>query len=428
MNITADHESYDRERTGFQLAVRHRPEVIFAVESAADVRTAVAHAAARDLPVAVQATGHGVPHPGEGGVLITTSRLTGVRVDPEAGTAWVAAGTRWRQVVEAAAPYGLAPLSGSAPDVSVVGYTLGGGLGIMARQYGYAADHVRAVEVVTADAEHRRVTADDDTDLFWALRGGRGAFGVVTGLEFDLFPVRTLYGGGLYFADFDAVHAWREWTADLPEELTTSVAVIPYPDVPALPEPLRGRRVVHVRIAYTGTVADGEDLVAPLRAFGPRLLDTLGELPYSRSETIYNDPTEPAAVQGSHTLLHTLPPEAVETARAATEAVVEFRHLGGALARDPKTPNAVGNRDAAYLAQRITRGADVPDVHAHLEKELRPWATGGQMLNFVSAAHATPEAIKAAFTEEDYARLQHLKSVRDPANLLRHTHTIPPRG
>jgi hypothetical protein len=395
----------------------------------ADVQTAVAHAAARDLPVAVQATGHGLPHPGEGGVLITTSRLAGVRVDPVAGTAWVEAGTDWGQVVAAAAPYGLAPLSGSATTVGVVGYTLGGGLGLMARRYGYAADHVRAIEVVTADAEHRRVTASDDAaDLFWALRGGRGAFGVVTGLEIDLFPVSTLFGGGLYFADFDAVHAWREWTADLPEELTTSVAVIPYPDVPALPEPLRGRRVVHVRVAYTGTVPDGEDLVAPLRAFGPRLMDTLGELPFSASETIYNDPKDPAASQSSHSLLHTLAPEAVETARDVTEAVVEIRHLGGALARPPKTPNAVGNRDAAYMAQRITFGPDVPELHKRLEEELRPWSTGGRILTFVSGAHATPEAIKAAFTEEDYTRLQHLKKVYDPTNLLRHTHAIPPKG
>src|SRR5262249_53301395 len=148
----------------------------------------------------------------EDGVLINTRRMSGVRVDPEARTAWVEAGATWRQVVEAAAPYGLAPLSGSFPGVGAVSYTLGGGVGLMARRHGFAADHVRRFEVVTADGRLREVTAESEPDLFWALRGGGGGFGVVTGMEVDLLPVSTIFGGGLYFdvAEVpDVLEAWR---------------------------------------------------------------------------------------------------------------------------------------------------------------------------------------------------------------------------
>ncbi|MEV0349542.1 FAD-binding oxidoreductase [Nonomuraea sp. NPDC050680] len=224
-------EGYDDERAGFQALARHRPDVIVGATDAADVRAAVVMAAANGLPVAVQATGHGMPMAADGGLLISTRRMTGVRVDAETATARIEAGVRWARVIEEAARHGLAPLSGSAPSVGAVSYTLGGGLGLMARRYGYAVDQVRAVEVVTADGVLREVTAATEPDLFWALLGGRGNFGVVTALEIGLVPVTSLYGGGLFFdLATDVVKRWAEWTLDLPEEMTSSIAVIPFPD------------------------------------------------------------------------------------------------------------------------------------------------------------------------------------------------------
>lgn len=178
-------------------------------------------------------------------------------------------------------------IAAACPDVGVVGYTLGGGLGLLSREYGLAADHVTAIEVVTADARLRRVTADTEPNLFWALRGGRDNFGIVTALEFRLFPVTKLYGGGLYFGTEslpDVLHAWRDWTTGttgLPREMTSSLAMIPMPDLPAVPEPLRGEHVTQIRIAYLGDPAEGERLVAPaagiagIRSAHGKLLDAL---------------------------------------------------------------------------------------------------------------------------------------------------------
>lgn len=193
-------KGYDAERAGWQTARRHRPDLLVGAAGPADVQAAVRYASDRGLPVAVQGTGHAsAAVAAEGGVLITTARMNGVRVDADAGTAWVAAGTRWDRVVHRAAPAGLAPLSGSAPHVGAVSYTLGGGLALLSRSFGYAADHVRGLEAVTADGRLRRVTRDHEPDLFWALRGGRDNFGVVTAMEIDLMPVTTLYGGALVF-------------------------------------------------------------------------------------------------------------------------------------------------------------------------------------------------------------------------------------
>ncbi|MFI6502107.1 FAD-binding oxidoreductase [Nonomuraea typhae] len=407
--ITPESAAYDTERLGYQRSSSHKPDLIFPAETAADVRAAVAHAAAHDLPVAVQATGHGLALAGEGGVLVTTGRLNAVHVNPQTRTARIEAGAPWSKVIEAAAAHGLAPLSGSAPAVGAVSYTLGGGVGLMARAYGYAADHVRAIDVVTADGESH--AAAPGHDLYWAMLGGRGAIGIATSLEIDLFPVTTLYGGALLFDTFDAVHAWREWLADVPEEMTSSVAVIPFPD---------GRRRTQIRIAYLGE--DGDTLIAPLRRHKP-LTDTVKDIPYTESATIHNDPAEPAAYQSSHTLLRELPAQAVEAARNLTTTVVEIRHLGGALSR-PAPQNAIGNRDAAFSYALVTRGPEVPPVHAETAEALGRWSTGGHMLNFLYAAHATPEAVRTAFDPETYERLRALKAAYDPADRFRHTHVI----
>lgn len=190
-------DGYDEERAGFQLLAAHRPALIAGAAGAQDVRAAVEFAAEHDVRVAVQAGGHGLSDGMAGGVLISTRRMSGVRVDPQARTAWVEAGASWRHVIEAAAAHGLAPLSGSFPGVGAVSYTLGGGVGLMARRYGFAADHVRRIGPVTADGKLRHVTEETEPDLFWALRGGGGNFGVVTGMEIELMPVARLYGGGL---------------------------------------------------------------------------------------------------------------------------------------------------------------------------------------------------------------------------------------
>ncbi|MEU6061835.1 FAD-dependent oxidoreductase [Streptomyces sp. NPDC047097] len=370
--LTPDDPGYAAETAGFQTGFPVRPERVVAARSPEDVRRAVAYAAERGLPLAVQATGHGLAGPVDGGVLVSTRRMDGVRVDPAARTARIEGGARWGQVVAAAAPHGLAPLNGSSPGVGAVSYTLRGGLGILGREFGWAADRVRSLELVTPDGEPRTVTGASDPELFGRLLGGGGpALGVVTALETGLVPVARLYGGSLLFADGEdggvesAVRAWREWTAGAPEALTSSVAVMVYPELPFVPEHLRGRYTASVRIAYTGTAAEGERLVAPLRAAAGRpLADTLREMPYRESHTIHSDPETPHAYYGEGRLLGSLDPAGIGALLKRTGphsplwTVVQLNHLGGALARP--AANGVPHREAGYLVRLLSVLGDAP--------------------------------------------------------------------
>ncbi|WP_202878333.1 FAD-binding oxidoreductase [Kribbella jejuensis] len=415
MMLTTTSKQYDEARLGFQRRDPHRPEVIFPVTSADEVQDAVRYAVDNDLRIAVQASGHGVTEGIDGGVLIATGGFNGVTVDAERRTAWIEAGATWRDVVAATAPYGLAPLSGSYPGVGAIPYTLGGGLGLMARRYGYAADHVRRIEVVTADGVRRN--AEEDPDLFWALRGGGGNFGVVTGIEVELFDVPTIFGGSLYFdlAEYpEAPEVWREWTRSVPEEVTSAIAILPVPDIPQVPEPVRGKYIGQLQLAILGD--RGEELIAPLRAIGTPAIDTVGVMPYADSGQIFAEPERPDAYSSRNVLLDdldalkTLPGPAAEQMH-----VIAIRHLGGALARQPEVPNAVGHRDAAYSLTVITTDTQLQ------RKILAPWSAVGRFLNF-SYDKLTPEEIAEAY--DDYDRLLELRRRYDPDRRLWANHQI----
>lgn len=380
----AGHKGYEAEVAGFQTAVRHAPAVVVAASSSADVIDAVRLARARGAPLAVQATGHGARVPADG-VLVTTRRMSAVRIDPVARTAHVEAGARWSAVIEQAATDGLAPLAGSSPGVGAVGYTLGGGFGLLGRTFGYAADHVRALDVVTADGVARHVTETSEPDLFWALRGGGDLVAVVTGMEIDLMPVPIVYGGGLHF---DAKHAvdvlsvFRELTAAAPETLTTSVGMVGLPPIDAIPEPLRGRHVLHVRLASTEPLDPA--LLAPLRAIGP-LVDRVGAVPAAEVGSIYGDPDFPHAYVGDNVLLRELPPSLLDAVRtlagpsAPVPCVVDIRHLGGAMAREPEIPNAVPYRNATHILRVLSPAGDVDAaraVHHEVFAAASPFAVG----------------------------------------------------
>ncbi|WP_171169091.1 FAD-binding oxidoreductase [Streptomyces sp. I05A-00742] len=433
------HQGYDDERLGLNRAVASRPVRVVGAAGEQDVVAAVRTAAESGRPVGVLATGHGPAVPADGAVLVNTRRMDGVRVDPARATAWVEAGTRWRQVLERTAPYGLAPLNGSSPDVGAIGYLTGGGAGLLGRRFGFAADHVRRLRLVTADGRLRDVTAASDPDLFWAVRGGKDNFGLVVGAEIDLFPVARLYGGGLYFpgeATAEVLHAYADLVRHLPEETATSVLLVRNPDLPGIPQPLRGRFVTHLRFAHSGDPADGELLVKPLRALGPVLLDTVREMPYAEVGTIHHEPTSlPYVVHDRNLLLSDLTHDAVDTLvdlagpDARPPFVTELRHFGGAYARPPEVPNCVGGRDAAFS---LFTGADPasgpPRQRDALLAGLRPWSTGGMNLNFAGVEDATPDRVRAAYAPADYERLRNLKSHYDPGNMFRINFNIPPEG
>jgi FAD/FMN-containing dehydrogenase len=371
------------ELAGFQTGEPHRPDLAVGVLDAADVAAAVAFAAEHDLPVAVHATGHGRGAGLEGGLVIATHRMDDVRVDADAGTAHVAAGARWARVVGAAAEHGLAPLSGSFPGVGAIGYVLGGGLGLMGRRYGWAADHVRAIELVTADGVARRATADTEPELFWALRGGREPLAVVTAVEVALFAVRQIVGGGLFFAATDALRVLPlvcAIGAEAPDELTVSVGAIDIPDLPAVPAPLRGRRVLHVRlIDATPRGRAATDAAARLGAAGDVLLGAVRAMPYTESGSIFAEPEVPHAYRGTNVLVEGLDEamlaQVVATAcEAAVPCVLDVRRLGGALARAPEVPDAMSFRDAAWIVRVLsaTDGHAASAVDAEHDAVLRP--------------------------------------------------------
>ncbi|MFI5723328.1 FAD-binding oxidoreductase [Streptomyces cyaneofuscatus] len=429
---SAGHNGRAEPLPTFQTGFPIRPDRLVEAATPEDVREAVAYAGGRGLHVAAHASGHGLPGPVEGGVLIATRALDSVTVDPVRRTARIGAGASWGRVIEAAAPHGLAPLNGSSPSVGAVSYTLGGGLGILAREFGYAADHVRSLDVVTADGIARRVTPEREPELFWGLRGGGHRLGVVTGLEIALVAVERLYGGSIAFdgtrAAGEVVRGYLEWTRTVPETLTSSLAALVYPDLPQLPGELRGRYVISVRVAFTGDVAEGERLVAPLRALGRSaavLSDSLREMPYTESHTIHSDPPFPHAYYGDSAVLGELDAErtvqAFELAgpRAPMMTVVQLNHLGGALAARPEVPNAVPYRDAGFLLRLLSPldGTEVGAVRAlygEVGRVLEP-AVLGRSLNFSFGGGDRTAGFHEAETAK---RLAGLVSQYDPAGLF----------
>jgi len=423
---------------GFNLAAVHAPDLVVRAAGASDVATAIRWSAGAGQPVSVHATGHGSGAPADGGVLVSTARLRRLVVDPARATARVGAGVRWQEVIDAAAPHGLAPLSGSAPGVGVIGYTLGGGMGPMARTFGFAADHVRRIEMVSAAGDLVTATEHQEPDLFWALRGGKCEVGVVTSVEFDLMPVTGYYGGAIYFAGTDApavLGLFTQWAPTLPDSVTASIALLRLPDAPAVPAPLRGTLSVHLRFVHIGDAACGASLLAPMRAVAAPLLDTIAPTPYARIGSVHSDPTEPMPARDDALLLDALPPAAVGALLAAAGpdtdvplVIVELRHLGGALAREPRVPNAVGGRGGAFCLTVI--GAYPPPLRDAVDGAIdavldavRPWSSGSRPINFQGSATA-PQQVRRAWSEAAVQRLVRIKDAWDPERRFRFGYSI----
>jgi hypothetical protein len=331
-------------------------------------------------------------------------------------------------VIEAAAPHGLAPLNGSSSDVGVVGYTTGGGVGPMARTFGLASDHVRAFEVVTGDGVLRRVTASQHPELFFALRGGKGAAGIVTAVEFDLLPLPTFYGGALYFdgADIPAViDRWRSWSAALPEQATTSFVILQLPDGPEFPPFLAGRMSIGVRYLWVGDAAAGAELLEPMRAVAPMLFDDVAVKPYTAIDSVHADPVDPMPVIDRGMLLTSLTDEAVERLLAmvgpgsdSPQVAVEIRQAGGALSRAGAHPSAFDHRAAGYSVLTIGIAFD-PRVGPHsaaLFEALGDWSTGGIWPNFAPPHDAA--SARLAYSPATLAKLAAVAERYDPDAVL----------
>jgi hypothetical protein len=418
-------DAYDALVSPWNVAIPVRPVAVVAAETDQDVVEAVRFAAANGLRVTPQATGHGPMADLLTELLVTTKGLDEVVVHPE-GWARVGAGVKWLRVVEAAAPYGLAPLSGSITDVGIVGYTTGGGLGPMARTYGLAIDKVRAIEVVTGDGVLRRVTPTQHPELFFALRGGKGMLGIVTAIEFDLVHQPRFYGGSLWFDGADAksvIEQWRAWSADLPELGTTSFALFQLPDMPGVPPVLAGRLALSVRYVWTGDAEEGKRRFDAMRQAAPVILDDVAHRPYTEIDSVHTDPLDPTPAYEAASVLTDFPSEAVDALLALTgpdarspQVLVEVRQMGGAIARQGEHPSAFASRDVAY-SLLVVGIADVPGVEDHaaaILEAMGPWTGGHRLPNFTF----TPEEYADAYDSVTIARLRRAIRTYDPQGVM----------
>ena len=431
-----------------------RPAIVVMPSSSGDVVSAVDFARECNLSIAAQGGGHGHPRPANDALLVNFASMTSVRITPgavpsdssersgAAGTARTDAGAKWRDVIAAAHPHGLAPLNGSSGTVGVSGYILGGGIGWLARQYGAAAGSLRSVELVTADGRLLRVHDHSHADLFWGLRGGGGNFGIVTSFDFDLYPVTEIFGGFVAYPlaqGKPALSAYAQWTKTVPDTVTSAMRLVHYPPAPAIPEPLRGVSAIVIMACCTGMTADGEALVKPLRSIGAPLLDTFRPMPYADIGTVANDPPDAPPlftfINGGG--LRDLSSDVIDALlriagdRAAGIFVVEARHAGGALARQPEDAMPFGFRSPWFIS--ALAAAPTPHVLdsarpsvASLFEALKPELTGEVLINSLDAGNTGPHLTRAAYSEENYRKLVALKDKYDPANVFRFNHNIAP--
>jgi hypothetical protein len=436
--LLPDSAGYEQTRRGWNRSIDHHPALILVAHDAQDIALGVRYAREAGLGVAVQLTGHGIQQPADDGLLIVTSAMTAVRLDAQARTARIEAGAIWQHVLDQATPHGLAPLLGTSPHVGVIGYTLGGGIGWLARGYGLAADSVRWIEIVTADGQLRRASPAEHSDLFWGLRGGGGNFGVVTAMEFNLYPVATIYGGNLiYPAELapGALRFFRDWIKTVPDKLTSSIAILKYPPLPQLPEEVRGKTQVMVRAAFAGVASEGAALIQAWLDWHAPVGNTFGEMPFAAIGTVNNDPLEARAVYGSNELFDELSDTAIDvivqyaTSSASPLTFSELRHASGAIAHVDPTANAIGNRDAQLYFQ-VGGMTPTPEARAAVEAyigqykgELRPHLRGGVYLNFMMGNEARQRA-RDAYLPGSYQRLLELKARYDPENMFRYSYQL----
>jgi FAD/FMN-containing dehydrogenase len=435
--LSAQDANWNLERGAFNVLVDQQPAGIAVPQTADEVSDVVSSAAADGKQVAAQSTGHNALPLGSlaNTVLLRTAGLGGVEIDADAGNARVGAGALWGDVVPRASQLGLAALHGSAPNVGIAGYTLGGGVSFYARKHGLACNRVTAIELVTAGGEQIRVDAKNEPDLFWAVRGGGGSFGVVTALEFDLLRLSEIFAGALLFPVEQAsevLHGWLDWTARMPEEMTSVGRLMNFPPIPEVPEPVRGKSFAVLEVIYCGDPADGAELVAPLRELGSAAMDTVQAQAPAGIEDLHMDPPTPVPYTSEALQTHDLPAEAIDSLVEAVGpgsdsqlASVELRHGGGALSRAPQDAGALATLPGSFITFAIGF-VPVPEAMAPTRAWLGAYKAAlepydaGRYFNFVEESFD----ITKIFAPEVLERLREVKQRYDPENLFHSNHPV----
>lgn len=438
--ITAESKEYDAARMPWLVTVDQTPLVIVAVKSAQDIAEAVQFAGANGLKISVKNTGHGIALPANDSMLILVSEMKEVSIDKDKQTARVEAGALWNDVLVKAHKEGLAPLMGSSSYVGAVGYTLGGGMGWLARKYGLSLDNVVSFDVVTADGKMVKASLEENQELFWAMKGGGAAFGIVSAMEIRLFPVKTVYAGMLIYPPAMAKEVllrYKDWIPSLNDDWTTSAAVENFPDLPIVPDFLRGQSVTIVRACCSGSAEEGETGMKTWFGWRDPIANTFGVIPFSESDHISEDPKNPTPVILNNLIFKELSEEVINIIVSRGLAAgptplfkIEIHPAGGAMARMEEGSAAYSQHGAPFILKFIglTPTPEMEQVYLEIiqtiREELKPHATGGMYLNFTSGEEKWNSA-KAVYSPETLNRLRGLKNQYDPKNLFSFSMNFP---
>jgi len=439
-SVRPDDEGWDSAHEAFNTRIDQRPEAMVFPADEADVVTIVNYAREHGLRIAPQATAHNAGPLGslDGTLVVQTSDLQHISIDPAGHRVRVGSGVKWEKIAPQLSDHGLAGLHGSSPDVGIAGYSLGGGIGWLARKYGMQTNSVTAIELVTSDGQFIRATAQNHPDLFWALRGGNGNYGVVTAIEFAVYPVEELYAGAMFFPferASEVLHTWRELLPTFPDELMTWANILHFPPLPELPEQFRGQSYVIVMGAYLGEEPEGRDLLRRVRDLGPAI-DTFAMVPPAVLGDLAMDPPDPLPITSGHELLEELPASLIdeflsiagpESDSGNSLTLFNLRHMGGALAR--KSPGAGARATLAGEVSLFVLGVVEDDEAARavdgriarLVAAAQPYRAG-EYPNFVEE----PADASAFFDTETWQRLREVKALYDPEDTFKGNHHIPP--
>jgi hypothetical protein len=429
-------DGYDAARASFNVLLDMRPAAVATPSTAAETAALVVAIRDAGLRIAPQGSHHNPAPLGDVSdtVFMRLERMTQVELDATAGTARVEAGARWWDLIDQASEAGLAARHGSSPEINIAGYSLGGGVGWLARKHGLQANAITSVEIVTADGEQRVVDADNEPELFWALRGGGGNFGVVTAIEFDHVPLKSVHAGALFFP-FERSHevltAYREWTAaGVPDEITSVGRTLHMPDLDVVPEIVRGKSFSIIEAISVGDVDETRELLAPLRELGPEM-DTIGDVPPAALQYLHMDPTEPVPYEATSAMLGEFTQraldEVMDAAGPGSNAPVffEVRHLGGELSRSDASHGALDTMNGEYMMfglGPVMAPEMVPAVKAGLDGIDAAFAPddSGRYLNFTEVPHP----VEDMFPEGTVPRLREVRKSYDPQGLFRANHAV----
>jgi len=436
---------YETARRVWNHAIDRRPALIVRPASTEDVARAVDFARSEGRPIAVRGGAHGVAgfSTCDDGIVIDLGQLNQVHVDVESRRALAGGGTTWKIFDTAAQQHGLATTGGLVSSTGIGGFTLGGGIGNLVRKYGLTCDNLLSVELVTADGSVVHASESQNSELFWALRGGGGNFGVATRFELALHAVGPLVLGGPVFYPGEqaaqVVGGWRDLLEEMPDELSTLINLSTAPPAPFLPANWHFKKVVALAACWAGEPAEGKEVVKPLRALGTPITDLLGPIPYLDLQQLV-DPLWEAGAANYFTsaFLDRLPDEAIEilteyhkrSADLPVQAELHLHHLGGAVARVPAESTAFTDRTALLVANCLARAPEPPGLPPHIawaraaRNAMAAYGKGEMYVNF--AGEGDGANVSASYPPAIYARLQAIKDQYDPFNTFPFNINIPP--